>query len=66
MIYARYRSNLFYLIVCIALVLGSFGLEIAGMDYATMDISFQYILILLPVILYVLLTRQKFKKVLRA
>lgn len=63
--YARYRSNLFYLIVCIALVLGSFGLEIAGMDYATMDISFQYILILLPVILYVLLTRQKFKKVLR-
>lgn len=63
--YARYRSNLFYLIVCIALVLGTFGLEMAGMDHTTMDISFQYILILLPVILYVLLTKQKFKKVLR-
>lgn len=63
--YARYRSNLFYLIVCIALVLGGLSLEIAGMDYTTIDISFQYILILLPVMLYVLLTKQKFKKVLR-
>ena len=63
--YERYRSNLFYLIVCIALILGGIGLQVIGMDYTAMDITYQYLFILIPVVLYILLTKQKFKKVLR-
>lgn len=63
--YERYKSNLFYLIVCIFLILGSTAAYNMGIDDGVMEVSYQYAFILIPVILYILLTRQKFTQVLR-
>lgn len=63
--YERYKSNLFYLIVCIFLILGSTAAYNLGVDDGVMEVSYQYAFILIPVVLYILLTRQRFTQVLR-
>lgn len=65
MVYERFKSNIFYLIVCIVLVLGNELAYILGIGEGFMEVSYQYLFILIPVILFILITKKSFKKVLR-
>lgn len=60
----RYQSNLMLAIICIALILGNILITNLGVSDSFMEVSYQYLFILVPVIIYILITRQKFKKVL--
>jgi membrane protease YdiL (CAAX protease family) len=65
MVYERFRSNIFYLIVCIVLVLGNELAYVMGISDDFMEVSYQYLFILLPVVLFILITKKSFKKTLR-
>lgn len=65
MIYERFKSNFIYLIVIIVLPLGNMLMSRLGFHDMFMEISYMYLFILLPVILYIVISKKSFKKVLR-
>ena len=63
--YLRYQSNLMYLFVCIILILGSVAMTVLGANQDIMEATYQYLFMLIPVVIYILLSNQSFKQVLR-
>lgn len=63
--FLRYQSNLMYLTVCIVLILGSVVMTTLGANQNILEATYQYLFMLIPVVLYILLSNQSFKTVLR-
>lgn len=61
----RYQSNLMYLVVCIVLILGSVAMTMLGANENIMEATYQYLFMLIPVVVYILLSNQSIKTVLR-
>lgn len=60
-----YKSNLIFLVVTIVLILGSIIAETMGMDYTALEIGYQYMFILVPCLIFIILTKKDFKQALR-
>ncbi|WDV45469.1 type II CAAX endopeptidase family protein [Clostridiaceae bacterium M8S5] len=65
MYYERFKSNMFYLIIAILLPLGNMVITKLGVSQNFIEVSYMYLFILVPSVIYILVSNKSFKKVLR-
>lgn len=62
--YERFKSNMFYLVIAVLLPLGSFIMNNLGVNENFMEISYMYLFMFIPVILFVINDKRETKEIL--